>query len=132
MSAITLEATTSTPKVLFDPERSLLELSGESYPENALAFYHPLLEAVTEHLQQPGAALTIDLRLRYLNTSSVRALMELFDLAEESYREGGDLRVVWFHDQDDDRSLDVAEEFREDLTLPFDIVAIDAESRHAG
>lgn len=130
MSIIALEATTSTPKVLFDPERFLLELSGESYPENALAFYQPLLDAVAKHLQPAGATLTIDLRLRYLNTSSVRALMELFDLAEEAYQNGSPVRIIWFHDQDDDRSMDVAEEFREDLTLPFEIVATGADSHH--
>lgn len=130
MPTIALEATTSTPTVLFDPERTLLELAGESYPENALAFYQPLLDAVAAHLRAPDVALYIDLRLRYLNTSSVRALMELFDLAEEAYRSGGAVRIAWHHDHDDDRSLEIAEEFREDLTLPFEIVAGGAESRH--
>lgn len=130
MPIIALEATTSTPQVLFDPERSLLELSGESYPENALAFYQPLLDAVADHLQSPGAVLSVGLRLRYLNTSSIRALMELFDLAEEGHRDGAAIQVVWYHDQDDDRSQEVAEEFREDLTFPFEIVATGEEPHH--
>lgn len=132
MSMIRLEATTSTPKVLFDPERAILELSGESYPENALAFYQPLLDGVARHLQTSTAVdFTIELRLRYLNTSSVRALMELFDLAEEAFRNGVPARIVWYHDQDDDRSQEVAEEFREELTLPFEIVVTGMEPRDA-
>lgn len=130
MPIIAVDATTSTPRVLFDPERSLLELSGESYPENALAFYQPLLDAVAETLRTAGVALTINLRLRYLNTSSVRAMMELFDLAEDSYRNGAPIRAIWYHDQDDDRSQEIAEEFREELTFPFEIVATNADSCH--
>lgn len=127
MSIIQMEATASTPQILFDPNRALLEMTGESYPENALAFYDPLIDALQAYLKKPGTALTIELRLSYMNTSSIKSLIDILDLAEEAHLAGKTIKVFWYHDSEDDRSLEVAEEFCEDLTLPFETVALPAQ-----
>lgn len=126
MSALNIAATTSTPAVAWRPETGSLEISGESYPENALEFYEPILAAVAEHLSRPEAGLELEFNVRYLNTSSVKAVMDLLDLAEEAHQRGAGIAVVWLHDPDDDRAQEVAEEFREDLTLPFTIKVLPA------
>lgn len=119
MEPIHHEATLSTPTIHFDPAQQRLHISGESYPENAIAFYEPLINSIAEYLNQPAAALTIKLNVRYLNTSSVKSLMDIFDIAEEAHCKGQAVVVYWYHDAEDDRSLQIAEEFSEDLTLPF-------------
>lgn len=124
MEPIHHEATLSTPTIHFDPAQQLLYISGESYPENAIAFYEPLIDGVTEYLNQPTASLTIKLNVRYLNTSSVKSLMDIFDIAEEAHGKGQPVEVYWYHDAEDDRSLQIAEEFSEDLTLSFHTEAL--------
>lgn len=121
------DATTSTPAITFDPQTGVLDIQGESYPENAVAFYQPVLEAIQAHVRDGNAPLILRIALTYLNTSSIKALMDLIELGEDVRETGREARVEWYYEEDDDRSLDLAEEFREDITLPFEIIATEPE-----
>jgi hypothetical protein len=48
MDNISLPATAFTPEVDFDFTAHRFVLKGESYPENAAAFYRPLLTAIED------------------------------------------------------------------------------------
>nr|WP_320132855.1 biofilm regulation phosphoprotein SiaC [uncultured Holophaga sp.] len=119
MENLVIPSTASSPLVDFDAAQGLLCLSGESYPENSLAFFRPVLAWVRDFLASSPGRVTLELRLSYLNTSSIKALMDLLDELEEAHRTGRVVTVNWHYDQGNDRALQLAEEFREDLTLPF-------------
>ena len=125
---IQMDATTSTPAIHFDPDAGVLDIQGESYPENAVAFYQPVLDAVQAHVKEGEGPLILRIALTYLNTSSIKALMDLIELGEDVRDAGREARVEWYYEEDDDRSLDLADEFREDITLPFDIIATEPEA----
>lgn len=122
MSNIELSATASTPAVLTDSDAGTMEMRGDSYPENSFEFFAPIVEWVQNHLQTPDASLQIALHLLYLNTSSVRAMMDIFELLEDAHNENHSVAVQWFYDKDNDRIAELAEEFKEDCTFPFDIL----------
>jgi hypothetical protein len=124
MSDLYYEASATTPAVELDSARGRLEIRGESYPENALEFYRPVISAVDELLEGSETGLTILIDLSYLNTSSVKVLMDILDSAEEAHQAGAPVTVEWRYDQDNDRSLEMAEEFQEDLSLPFEMVPV--------
>jgi hypothetical protein len=115
-------ATGSSPRVEADAEKGLLALSGEAYPENAFEFFGPILAWVDTFLARDARPLVLEARLTYLNTSSIKCLMDLLDALAEARRGGRDTAVRWFYDPENDRALDLAEEFKEDLELPFDII----------
>lgn len=127
MQDLSLPATASSPEVRASAAAGLLCLAGEAYPENAFAFFGPILEWTEAYLARDGSALTLDLRLTYLNTSSIKCLMDLLDVLEAAHRGGRAVAVNWHYDPENDRALDLAEEFREDLTLPFAILPDPAE-----
>lgn len=122
LEPLSLPATASTPAVQADPEAGLLRLVGESYPENAFEFYRPLLEWTAAFLDRDARLLTLELALTYLNTSSIKCMMDLLDVLEEAHRSGRAVVVRWRCDPDNERALDLAEEFQEDLTLPFNVI----------
>ena len=127
---IILEATRSTPEVRFDSATGKLSVCGQSYPENAFAFYRPLLQWLDEYFEQadPEAVTTVELRLPYINTTSAKCLLMLFEKLEAAHEEGRSVSIRWLYDEDNESELECAEEFKEDLTLPFDIVAKTAEA----
>ncbi len=125
---ISLAATASTPAVTFDPAEGVLDIQGESYPENVVAFYRPVLDAVQAYVGEGTGPLVLRIALTYLNTSSIKVIMDLIDLAEDVREAGREARVEWYYEEDDDRSLELAEEFSEDISLPFDIIATAAKS----
>lgn len=124
MNLLDLPATTSTPRICFEPATQRLLLSGESYPENSFYFYAPIFAWLKEHLAT-GQPLTLDINISYMNSSSTKCMLDLLDLLEESFGKGHKIAIVWRYDRENPRSLDLAEEFREEVTFPFTIVAAD-------
>lgn len=121
MNTIALDATASTPAIHADSTANLLEMRGDSYPENSFEFFAPVVEWVQKHLSAPEAQLRLNLHLLYLNTSSVRAMMDIFELLEDAHNDGHEIAVFWYYDKDNERIAELAEEFKEDCTFPFEI-----------
>lgn len=125
LEIIAIEPTKSTPMICFDPDRHILQMKGQSYPENVITFYEPLLEWVDAYLQQlpNDQPVKLEIQLHYINTSSTKCLMMLLEKFEEAYLQGKSIQVVWLYDEENESEFECAEEFKEDLSLPFEIEA---------
>jgi hypothetical protein len=108
--------------VQFDPSSSVLAIQGESYPENSFDFFAPVIDWVTEALGSlPG--LKLEVSVSYMNSSSIKCMLDILDALEEAHGAGKDVSIRWRYDPDNPRALELAEEFRSEVTLPFDICA---------
>jgi hypothetical protein len=122
MDRLSIAATLSTPQIECDPALGRVRIGGESYPENTAEFYRPLLAWVRKHLAG-GRGIEVDFALIYLNTSSVKVMLDLLELLDDAYRQGQPVRVNWHYDAENPRALELAEEFQEDLGLRFNLLA---------
>lgn len=119
-----VKQTQSTPAVNGDATTGTLTMSGDSYPENSYEFFSPVIAWLENLLGLPGFAIRLELHLMYMNTSSVKAMMDIFDLMEDAFADrNADLAVTWYFDPRNERVVEMIEEFREDCSFPFDIVA---------
>jgi hypothetical protein len=125
MQELIIEPTKSSPRIHFDPASNVLEMVGESYPENASKFYAPVFEWLTSYLAGLGEEpVTMNLTISYFNSSSSKALMNLFDMLDEACRVGRRITVNWRFDPENETALECGEEFKEDVCdLPFNLVA---------
>ena len=123
---LVIEATIASPAVRGSWREGLLSIEGESYPENTYEIYDRILSWVDTFLKASVAPLTVVLQLNYLNTSSVRAMIDLFDRLQMAVDQGGQTHVQWIYDSRNPRSAEVGEEFREDYTFPFEVCALDS------
>ncbi|MBZ0156286.1 MAG: biofilm regulation phosphoprotein SiaC [Alphaproteobacteria bacterium] len=124
MKNLYFEATQSTPRIHFDASTGVLEMSGESYPENSFAFFAPVMAWIREYLSRTSGPVEARINVSYLNTSSTKCVIDMLDCLEEAFRSGRNVSVNWYYDGENDRAADTAEEFREDLTMPFTIIAV--------
>lgn len=124
MEKLSIAQTKSTPQVEFDPSCHSLFLQGQSYPENAFKFYEPIFQWVDQYLLQLDAAavVTIDFHFPYINTSSSKCIMMLLEKFDEAFQSGKKVTLNWFYYEDNESELECAEEFKEDLSLPFHII----------
>ncbi len=122
MTDLNIKGTQSAPAVVTNWENGTLELRGDSYPENSFEFFAPIVGWVEDFLANSTKPLRLELRLLYLNTSSVKTMMDIFDTLEEAHEKGRVVAVCWYYDGDNGRIADLAEEFKEDCTFPFEIV----------
>lgn len=123
MNDLAIPASDSTPAIRSDWAAGRLEMSGDSYPENSFELFQPVLDWISRYLLDSSAPLALELQLLYLNTSSVRAMMDIFDTLQDAYDKGRTVGVTWRYDRDNERVADLAGEFKEDYSFPFDIIA---------
>lgn len=64
----------------------------------------------------------LNLRLSYLNTGSTKCMLDILDLLEELFLNGRAVTVNWYYDEENDRALESAEEFKEEVSMPFNII----------
>jgi hypothetical protein len=122
MKDLNITATQSTPSIQSDSAAGSLVLRGDSYPENSFELFGPVIQWVDDYLSGGTEPLALTLELQYLNTSSVKAVMDIFDLLESAHTAGRTVSVTWFYDARNERVGELAEEFKEDCTFPFDVV----------
>jgi hypothetical protein len=128
METLAIKGTRSTPEILFDEASGILSMAGESYPENSFEFFKPVLSWLSRYLVVRTGPVTLEIRLSYLNTGSTKCMMDILDMLEESFLSGRPVTVTWFYDEDNDRALETAEEFKEEVTMPFKLTPVRAES----
>lgn len=117
MEKIIIEATERTPAVMFDFENGAFSFKGESYPEDASAFFGPLHKAMDEFLAGNfESKIVFDVEFEYFNSSSAKVLMNLFQLLEDAAENKGKKTVInWHYNEDDDTMQEFGEDFASDM-----------------
>jgi len=126
MENLLIEATKYTPKINFDMDSARLEIRGKSYPENTFEFYEPILTWIKHFLDNNSdKTVTFDLEIIYYNSSSSKALFDLFDIVEEAVEEGSNILINWYYDEDNETALEAGEDFIEDFeNLNFNLIEL--------
>ncbi len=128
MDNLIIEATKYTPKINFDAGNNLLEIAGETYPENTAEFYAPVFSWLDEYLEQiDDKEVTVNLEINYFNSSSSKVLMDMFDKFEETVTEGKNITLNWIYDKENSSMLEAGKEFQEDMeSLEFHLIPKEA------
>lgn len=124
-----IAGTASTPTVAFCFDTHQLSLSGESYPENAAAFYGPLMDCLQRYLSAlPPAGgsprVEMHIALTYFNSSSTKMLFGLLNCLAQAAARHVPVALHWYHHPDDD----IAETFGQELNMDFP--ALDFQRHH--
>ena len=122
MKDLNISGTSSTPTIASDYQAGVLFLRGDSYPENSFELFGPVISWVETYVKESTQPLRLELELLYLNTSSVKAVMEIFDTLEAAHQRGREVSVTWYFDHNNERVGELAEEFKEDCTFPFTVI----------
>lgn len=100
MEPLIIEATNDTPRVEFNAETGVLELSDRSLPENAIEFYQPLFEWIYNYIDQPKGETLFIFKLEYFSTSSAKQITKILFLLEKM-SESSKVKVNWFYKKED-------------------------------
>lgn len=109
-------------EVDFSKDTGILELSGSSYPENTIDFFGPINEWIRNYIATYKKEITINFRLSYLNTSSTKCLLDIFETMDEYYKEGGKVKINWYYAEDDEDIMETGEELAEDFEYPIELI----------
>lgn len=116
MDNLYIAPTPSSPEVDFKFDAHTLSVRGESYPENAAAFYGGVIQQLRTYLQaQTSATITVNIALAYFNSSSTKMLFNMIEALSDAVRAGNEVTLNWFHDEDDETILEFGQELSEDF-----------------
>ncbi len=115
MDDLNIEPTKYTPAISFDSGNHVLEIKGMSYPPDIAETYAPFFSWLDAYLSRSSHRFVVNIDLNYLNSSSYRIMLRLFETLEEETQKGRKVVVNWLYDPEDDDKLELGEEFQEDL-----------------
>lgn len=119
---VEISSTRSTPQVTLDPHKGEISLIGDSYPEDANKFFAPIHSWTKDFLVGSSVKLQLHIDLNYINSSSTKCLLNLFDLLEKAFIAGRSIEIFWHFDEENDVAQEIGEEFKEDYKLPFNFI----------
>lgn len=123
MDNLVIEKTKSTPEINFNAASGVLQIKGESFPENVVKFYTPVIDWIKDYISAETKEITLEFEIIYFNSSTSKVFMTIFDLLDQEVGKGKNIKVKWICDNENETAIECGEEFKEDIELlPFDIV----------
>ena len=132
MDAINIKETEHTPSVILDHNKNILEIKGDSRPENARKFYEPLIKWLDDYNSfiywrkeqgTPIESVSFVFNLEYFNSTSAKFILDLIQKMK-SFNKDKDLFIVkWHYDEMDIDMKESGEEFEDMLDMKFEYVA---------
>lgn len=110
-------------EINFNKDSGILEMSGSSYPENALDFFNPIVNWIKEYIVEIKKPIVMNIRLNYLNTSSTKCILDIFEILEQYHKSGGNIKINWYYEKDDEDIKETGEELSEDFNFPISFMS---------
>lgn len=125
MEALNIERTEKTPLVYFSPEEGRFEITGKSIPDDAEAFYRPILDWLDKYVESPVKENVFDVNLDFFNISSSKRLLFILYKLNEIAEAGANIVLRWHYDENDDDMYEVGQDFAFMVKIPFEFVLKD-------
>jgi len=110
------------PSVNFDAETGICELAGESYLEETVEFYTPLIQWLKTYIEEEARPITFNIKLTYFNTSSSRCILDILNILKIYEENGGTVIVNWYFDPDDSDMEEEIEDYMIDSELKITLI----------
>lgn len=121
MSHLLIESTSKTPHINFDGKTGMFEIKGMSCSEYAFNFYKPVFEWLDSYVKNPNDKTTINIQLKYFNTSSAKCILQLLEKVSNLYEQKRNVEVNWYYEKDDEQMIADGENYSLLLGLPFNL-----------
>lgn len=131
MKELNIEPTSTSPKVIFDPNTNIFEITGESRPENASVFYKPIIDWVKElemffaDKEQIDTPFEFKFNFDYFNSTSAKFILDFCKKLGQLHAQGKPIVVRWHYEEDDEDMLEVGREMSRMSKFDFEYIEMD-------
>ena len=110
-----------TPGVQLDGQKGHFEIAGWSHPEDAIAFYTPVLSWINAYAHSPNSGTNFHFKFQYYNTASAKQIFRIISALEDVDKKSK-VKIHWHYDAEDTDMLASGERFSKMSTVPFEFV----------
>lgn len=128
MDKLIINPTVFTPKVILDHEKHLMEIVGESRPQDVREFYLPVVEWMNDYSQRildsddSKDPVTINFNFNYFNSGSAKCILDICKILAKLRSHEVDASVRWHYVKGDDDMLEAGREIARIVNLPFEFI----------
>lgn len=123
MEKLIIKETLNSPKIIMDPSKKRYEISGKSFPENAKAFYQPLLDWIRDIPADFADDIRLSIILDYISSSSVISMKQVLTRIKAQLENGVKITVLWHYDPTDPDIKDIGEEYEKVVGIKLEFVS---------
>lgn len=125
MEKISIAGTSKTPAINVDLSKGLIEIKGQSIPENSTEFYMPLLNSLNNFSAKKNEdTLNVNFQLEYFNTSSSKCILDILKGLAELQKTGVNITINWYYEEDDDDMQESGENYQEITNISFNMIPL--------
>jgi len=99
-----------------------LSIKGLSLLENSYEMYQKSIEWLRDFGKRPACNINLNLKLEYLDTSSVRSVVDIVKLLNSFKELGFKVRINWYYEKDDDDFYEIGEAMQYISKSEFNLV----------
>ena len=120
-----ISPTKNTPEVILDP-KGIIKMTGRLIPENAIEFFNPIDEWISDYFKYPADITTVEIRLEYINSVGSRFLLNLIHKIAHDYlkKNNNKFLINWYYKDEDEDMLEKGRFFSLDLDIPINLIKI--------
>jgi hypothetical protein len=133
MKIIDIPKTDKTPEVILDDDKFFFQIKGNCLPENVREFSGRVLGNLDEFMKsmstkdfRSGKApvFRINFRLGYFNSAAAKFLVDILLLSGNYAKEGSNIKVYWYFEEDDHDMLEAGEEISQMVDIPMEFITV--------
>ena len=118
-----IEEGKNTPKVVGNDNIGELTIEGNSYPENVIEFYSPIMSWV-EKLSKSNNQIKVECQFYYIASSSVIAFLKLLQKIESLF-DKNNIVFIWKYEEGDDDIRKIGQDYSTILETPLSIIEVE-------
>lgn len=122
MNNLIVKQTRYTMGINFNKDTGILEMIGSSYPEHSVDFFGPIIKWVREFVDSENIPVTMNICLNYLNTSSTKCILDIFEMLDVYHREKSPVIINWNYSKKDEDIRETGEEMAEDFEFQINFI----------
>ena len=112
------------PSVKFIASSGKCSISGESYLEDTVSFYDPLIKWVEMYCEKVKKPIALSIKLSYFDTSSSKSILNLLYVLKVYKENGGQYILKWYHEAYDDDMAQEIEDYRRDTSIEINRIPL--------
>jgi hypothetical protein len=125
MENFLLTGNSKVPTVDFNANTGVLTIKGRatSFSGGEVDFFLPVKKWVSEYSLSPAENTTLNVQLEYYCTHVSKVLLDIFRILDKVYLSGNSVTINWYHEEDDNDMIEAADDYKNLLKVPFNLVA---------
>ncbi len=117
LDPLIITSTIRTAGVHFDAQTAILNINGNSIPENSDEFFQPLYDWVDKFKVEYNGKVTFRIFMTYFNTSTIRHIIGVMKRLIQRY--GNDVTIIWAYEKGDEEIMDRGQDISEVVKFSF-------------